>query len=257
MKQIEASFSVSPRILDHLGIAAYNSLRKCLAELAANSYMKVRLARLSKDLQLPATDVIRRHLHKALPQLPDFRVFVNEVECTAEDVTGERHAFAQDIAGVGNVGGFYIVSNSRQSSPGLSIRVRGRLVTEPSLFGLDTRAHGCFTAEKIVGEINADFLDPEGSAGHIHGLINTSRDGFLEDSPIVQGLIRWAQDFLKEVIQGVDTNEQKNVQTNFSTDQEYENASIECRPMLEALLERSWRALFPNSAMLLTKKQKI
>lgn len=329
MKQIEASFSVSPRILDHLGIAAYNSLRKCLAELAANSYdadatnvsislpdaiddsafidmedngvgmsdkdvresylfigrdrrkegdktksgrlvigskgigklagfgvagrmeitawkdgtqvafildretfddmtalasfkipitctpsshksgMKVRLARLSKDLQLPASDVIRRHLHKALPQLPDFRVFVNEVECTAEDVTGERHAFAQDIAGVGNVGGFYIVSNSRQSSPGLSIRVRGRLVTEPSLFGLDTRAHGFFTAEKIVGEINADFLDPEGSAGHIHGLINTSRDGFLEDSPIVQGLIRWAQDFLKEVIQGVDANEQK------------------------------------------------
>ncbi len=171
--------------------------------------MKVRLARLSKDLQLPASDVIRRHLHKALPQLPDFRVFVNEVECTAEDVTGERHAFAQDIAGVGNVGGFYIVSNSRQSSPGLSIRVRGRLVTEPSLFGLDTRAHGFFTAEKIVGEINADFLDPEGSAGHIHGLINTSRDGFLEDSPIVQGLIRWAQDFLKEVIQGVDANEQK------------------------------------------------
>ena len=329
MKQIEASFSVSPRILDHLGIAAYNSLRKCLAELAANSYdadatnvsislpdaiddsafidmedngvgmsdkdvresylfigrdrrkegdktksgrlvigskgigklagfgvagrmeitawkdgtqvafildretfddmtalasfkipitctpsshksgMKVRLARLSKDLQLPASDVIRRHLHKALPQLPDFRVFVNEVECTAEDVTGERHAFAQDIAGVGNVGGFYIVSNSRQSSPGLSIRVRGRLVTEPSLFGLDTRAHGFFTAEKIVGEINADFLDPKGSAGHIHGLINTSRDGFLEDSPIVQGLIRWAQDFLKEVIQGVDANEQK------------------------------------------------
>ena len=38
MKQVEASFSVSPRILDHLGIAAYNSLRKCLAELAANSY---------------------------------------------------------------------------------------------------------------------------------------------------------------------------------------------------------------------------
>ena len=29
---------VSPRILDHLGISAYNSLRKCLAELAANSY---------------------------------------------------------------------------------------------------------------------------------------------------------------------------------------------------------------------------
>jgi hypothetical protein len=171
--------------------------------------MKVRLARLSKDLQLPAPDLIRRHLHKALPQRPDFRVFVNEVECTAEDVAGERHEIAQDIAGVGNLRGFYIVSNSRQQSPGLSIRVRGRLVTEPSLFGLDTRTHGFFTAEKIVGEINADFLDPEGSVGHIHGLINTSRDGFLEDSPIVQGLMEWAKGFLKEVIQGVDAKEQK------------------------------------------------
>lgn len=328
MKQIEASFSVSPRILDHLGVAAYNSLRKCLAELAANSYdadatsvsislpdaisdaalidiedngigmteidvresylfigrdrrkggdrsktgrlvigskgigklagfgvatrmeittwkdgtqvtfaldresfddmaalasfkipiicspsshangMKVRLARLSKDLQLPEASLMRRHLHKALPQRPDFRVFVNEVECTAEDVAGERHEFSQNVTGVGTVRGFYIVSNSRQQSPGLSIRVRGRLVTEPSLFGLDTRAHGFFTAEKIVGEINADFLDPEGSVGHIHGLINTSRDGFLEDSPIVQGLMVWAQSFLKEVIQGVDATEQ-------------------------------------------------
>jgi len=34
----EARIKVSPRILDHLGVSAYNSLRKCLAELAANSY---------------------------------------------------------------------------------------------------------------------------------------------------------------------------------------------------------------------------
>lgn len=329
MKQIEAQFSVSPRILDHLGIAAYNSLRKCLAELAANSYdadatkvsvtlpdtinedafidiedngsgmsekdvcdnylfigrdrrkdgdktskgrlvigskgigklagfgvasrmevttwkdgtqvtftldresfddmqalsaskisitsattahkngTRIRLARLSKDLQLPDATALRRHLHKALPERPDFRVFVNDVECTAEDVPGERQEILQLIPAAGTVKGFYIIANSRQTSPGLSIRVRGRLITEPSLFGLDTRAHGFFTAEKIVGELNADFLDPEGSSGHIHGLINTSRDGFLEDSPIVKALQQWAQSFLKGIIQGVDAKEQK------------------------------------------------
>lgn len=329
MKQIEAQFLVSPRILDHLGIAAYNSLRKCLAELAANSYdadatkvsvtlpdvinedafidiedngtgmsekavcdnylfigrdrrkdgdktsngrlvigskgigklagfgvasrmevatwkdgtqvtftldrenfddmqalsaskipitcaptshkngTRIRLARLSKDLQLPDAIVLRRHLHKALPERPDFRVFVNNVECTADDVPGERQEISQLIPAAGTVKGFYIIANSRQAAPGLSIRVRGRLITEPSLFGLDTRAHGFFTAEKIVGELNADFLDPEGSSGHIHGLINTSRDGFLEDSPIVKALQQWAQSFLKEIIQGVDAKEQK------------------------------------------------
>jgi HSP90 family molecular chaperone len=33
-----AYFKFSPRILDHLGISAYNSVQKCLSELAANSY---------------------------------------------------------------------------------------------------------------------------------------------------------------------------------------------------------------------------
>src|SRR5439155_22949543 len=31
-------FRFSPRILDHLGLSAYNSVPKCLVELVANSY---------------------------------------------------------------------------------------------------------------------------------------------------------------------------------------------------------------------------
>lgn len=38
MQKDTASFKISPRILDHLGISAYNSLKKCLAELCTNSY---------------------------------------------------------------------------------------------------------------------------------------------------------------------------------------------------------------------------
>ena len=38
MAGIKAEFTFSPRILEHLGISAYNSVRKCLAELVANSY---------------------------------------------------------------------------------------------------------------------------------------------------------------------------------------------------------------------------
>ena len=38
MGTIQAGFVFSSRILEHLGIAAYNSVRKCLAELVANSY---------------------------------------------------------------------------------------------------------------------------------------------------------------------------------------------------------------------------
>lgn len=99
---------------------------------------------------------------------------------------------------------------------------------EPSLFGLDTRTHGFFTAEKIVGEINAEFLDPEGHEGGRHDLIKISRDGFLEDSEVVQKFQTWAIDFIRKVITGVDE-----VETKKRTDALMETPEIKCR--LEAL----------------------
>ncbi len=83
------------------------------------------------------------------------------------------------------------------------------MVTEPSLFGIDTQSHGFFTSERIVGEINADFLDPESAPNGTKSLISTSRDRLLEDSPIVIAVESWARDFLDKVIQGIDAKEKK------------------------------------------------
>jgi hypothetical protein len=171
----------------------------------------LRLARMGSELHLPSDDVIRRHLFRTLPKTHNFSIFLNNVECTSDDVPGERSEFAHVIDGVGKVAGFYVVANVRQTSPGLAVRVRGRIVKEPTLFGLDTRTHGFFTAEKIIGEINADFLDPESGDPKVptQELINTSRDGFLTDSPIVKKFDAWVQNFLKTVVQGVDKTETK------------------------------------------------
>ena len=327
MNTVKGEFTFSPRILDHLGITAYNSVRKCLAELVANSYdadasnvsislpdvidensvitisdngvgmstedlqkkflyigrdrrldgdrtlgnrlvigskgigklagfgiaerihvstrhdgvlstisidrealeavdeltkhpfdiavtktdtangTSISLCQLHPRLHLPNADVVRRHLHHAMPIGPNFSVSVNEVECTAEDIHGEKSQFSQAIEGIGEVTGFYIIANVRQAAPGLAVRVRGRLVQEPSLFGLDTRSHGFFTAEKIAGEINAEFLDPENPAVERHDLIKTSRDGFLEDSEVVKRFNEWAAAFVKQVVQGIDRGE--------------------------------------------------
>jgi hypothetical protein len=168
---------------------------------------RIRLLRLNPDLHLPSADVIRRHLYRALPKSADFRVFVNDVECTSEDVAGSRAEFAESIEGVGEVKGFYIIANSRQDAPGLAVRVRGRIVKESSLFGLNTRAHGFFTAEKVVGEVHANFLDPEDGVVGRQDLLNTTRDGFLEDSPTVKKFDDWAQGFLRKIIQGVESSE--------------------------------------------------
>lgn len=329
MPSIQAELTFAPRILEHLGISAYNSLRKCLAELVANAYdadatevritlpdtvdensmitvsdngtgmsptdlsekflyvarnrreegersendrlligskgigklagfgiaSRVRvvtrrnreqsaltidkdvleslktlsqhkfdivvsaterpngttleLSDLHEGLHLPAADVLRRHLYRVMPSGPDFRMLVNDVECTAEDILGEKSQFSETIDGVGTVTGYYIIANQRQKVPGLAVRVRGRIVLEPSLFGLDTRAHGFFTAEKVAGEMNAEFLDPEKTEGERHDLIKTSRDGFLEDSATVQQFNEWASTFVRKIVQGVDASESR------------------------------------------------
>jgi len=121
---------------------------------------KLRLFQLNSGLALPTQESIRRHLFRVLPAAANFTICVNGIECSAEDVQGVRHAIAAKIPKVGSVKGFYIVANARQPRPGLAVRVRGRIVKEPSLYGLDTRTHGFFTAEKVVGEINAEFFDP-------------------------------------------------------------------------------------------------
>ena len=109
-----------------------------------------------------------------------FKIIVNGVECTPEDVPGERHEFSEDLEGVGPISGYYIIANARQPTPVLAVRVRKRIVKEPSLFGVDTRSHGFFTAEKIIGEIHAEFLDSEDGAQSKRDLITPPAMVFLK-----------------------------------------------------------------------------
>ncbi len=170
---------------------------------------RIELLKLHEQLNIPTQDEIRRNLYINMPKKPDFKMLVNEVECSAQDVAGERHEFSAEIKDLGKVSGYYIIALSRQRSPGLSVRVRERIVQEPSLFGLDTRAHGFFTAEKVVGEIRAEFLDPETTAGNSMGLINTTRDGFIEETSVMRIFNDWTSAFIRGIVQGADESEQK------------------------------------------------
>ena len=140
-------------------------------------------------------DKLRQHLFKVLPNSRDFKVKVNNVRCSAEDVRGKKIPISKKIDGLGNIQGFYVIADVRQKQPGAVIRVRNRVVIEPSLFGLEKRSHFSFSAEKIVGEINADFLDP---------FVNTSRDNFLAEAEEVQLLNKYLHVFFKNVIDEIE-----------------------------------------------------
>ena len=327
--KVKGSFTVSPRILDHFGIAAYNSIKKSLVELCSNSYdadaTEIRItlpdeinnkseiiiedngigmtteefqskylhvgrdrreagdvtdkgrqvignkgigklagfgiARLIKietrrqgvvttaqldrkkfeknlntsrfnvesyqsdipgetgtrlilqnlfpDLTIPKNDVLRRYLRKHLPDAPEFRIFVNNQECTSEDVVGNKMEFEEKIEDLDKkVTGFYIIANSNQGEgTGLSVRVRGRLVTKPSLFDARLDSFTQRISTRFVGEICADFLD-DSSNKDFGSLINTARDGFIEDNEIVEAFNEWVRSFIKKTLK---EENQKNI----------------------------------------------
>ena len=108
---------------------------------------EVRLVELLDDITLVDEEKLRSYLARHLPARAGWRIFVNGVECSAEDIPGERHEFVDTIKGHGKVKGYYIVATDRRSlEPGFAIRVRDRVVAEASLFGLISRRMGISTS---------------------------------------------------------------------------------------------------------------
>lgn len=204
----QSTITMDREVLDSLESLTSSKLGINVSKTQHVAGTKIELLKLHEQLRLPTADEIRTSLFVNMPKKPDFRIHVNGTECSAEDVVGDRNEFAEELPGLGKITGYYVIAESRQKSPGLAVRVRDRIVQEPSLFGLDTRAHGFFTAEKIAGEIRAEFLDPEDSSNR-RDLIKTTRDGFLDEASVVRTFNDWAGAFVSRIVQGADESQQR------------------------------------------------
>jgi len=178
----------------------FNLLSDCLLNIetrktSQKSGTQLILSNLSNKLKPIQPSALREHIFKVLPHINDFIVKVNGVICSAKDIPGKKIKINHTFDGIGTISGYYVVADVRQKHPGVSIRVRRRMVTEPSLFGLEKRSHFSFSAEKIVGEINADFLDP---------FINTSRDNFLAEIDEVQIVYEYLHSFFQNVVDEIE-----------------------------------------------------
>lgn len=149
---------------------------------------------------------LRAYLARHLPARAGWSVIVNNKECTPRDIPGERYAFIDHIPGHGTVAGYYIVASDRRAlEPGFSVRIRGRVVQEPSLFGLNQQTHGFFNLVRITGELEPDFIDPvEGERSQLDQfVIDTSRSGFNHEDPAVQALESYAKEKLEAIASGL------------------------------------------------------
>jgi hypothetical protein len=178
----------------------FKTLSECKIEIVSTKTNKKKgttliLSNLSEQLKPVDSNQLREYLFKTLPIIRDFTVKVNNIPCSAEDIKGNKFQIKHTFEGIGKITGYYIIADTRQKNPGLVVRVRKRVVTEPSLFGIEKRSHFSFSGEKIVGEVNADFLDD---------YINTSRDNFLEEIEEVQIFSLYLQEFLQQIVDGIE-----------------------------------------------------
>lgn len=135
---------------------------------------------------------------------PDFRISVNNIWQSAKSIPGERFTIKEAIPDCGEVTGFYTVAEKATyvRTPGFIVRVRGRCVLGPTVFDVFTsgQRQAVFTTSKIIGEINADFLDPEMPiASYDEFIITTPRDNFNESDPKFLKLKDWAEKKLRQI----------------------------------------------------------
>jgi len=179
---------------------------KTTATRRVRSGTEVRLTDFIEGTPPIDTEKLRGYLARHLPVQPSWMVRLNGRECTPEAIPGERHLIDDNIEGFGRVRGYYVVASDRRGlTPGMSVRVRGRVVAEPSLFGISQQAHGFFNIVRIVGELAPDFIDPVGKlqTRREQFVINTARSGFNPEDPAVQALEAYARAKLQTIAAGL------------------------------------------------------
>ena len=174
-------------------------IETCQLQERSPTGTQIILKELKQDLSVPDKTFLRRYLRNNLPKYQNFKIFVDNIECTVEDIPGKKYDIDETIDSLNKpIKGYYIIATSNQADPGLAVRVRGRLVTKPSFFGSPFDSFTGYISKKFTGELYADFLD-EGN-GKFQSLINTSRTGFIEENKTVEKFNSWTKDYLKKVL---------------------------------------------------------
>ena len=227
----ETSFTLDREKLDLIDdLSEFEIVARTRSITRSGSGTEVKLTDLLDDIKTVDEAKLRAYLARHLPARKGWSIKVNGNEAKPEDIPGERFEFSDTIDGFGKVTGYYVVASDRRSlQPGFAIRIRDRVVQEPTLFGLNQQTHGYFNLVRIIGELNPDFLDPvEGTQSRRDKfVINTSRSGFNPEDEGVQALEEYAARKLVTIAAGLAS--QRN--------QERKKAAIKRNPDFETRLK--------------------
>ena len=153
---------------------------------------------------------LRAFLVREFGLTKDFNIYVNNQKLEPYDIKGEQRQIKDTIDGLGGVAGNIVIADSPRDvkKPGIITYVRGRAIEGPTLYDINTPSHYFNVANRIIGEINADFLDPDEPEKIIDEyMISTSRDGFNKSHPKYQEYKHWVENILKEISRELEKNQ--------------------------------------------------
>ncbi|MBB3999090.1 ATP-binding protein [Aureimonas pseudogalii] len=153
----------------------------------------VTLSALEDRLNFPVADKLREILVREYARQDDFSVSVNGKKLTIEDVPGTTSRAAENLPAAGAVDLRFTVAGGKgkHGRPGIVVRVDGKSVGEPSMFGLeeDEDIPGKL-ARRVFGEIEVNGNDDFVAADW--GGLNESSKAYAEIAEFVRRQVKAA-----------------------------------------------------------------
>jgi len=189
-KKCQFSFNTSQldNMIDIEDLPIELEVSECNSELHGT---RITLLSLRQSLTFPSPDRLRQLLLQEYGRENGFLIFVNDKQLGVEDVKGSYSSHRQDLQKIGLVNLNFTVLNHQEKmrSPGISIRVDGKIVGNPSFFGLDqAEDFPSKLLNKIYGEIEVDGLYEDVTADW--GALVENSDGYRILQEYVQPILR-------------------------------------------------------------------
>jgi hypothetical protein len=137
----------------------------------------VSLRELNQRLSFPQVDRLKQLLILEYGREPDFSITVNGELVGLIHVPGEAHTESASLPAVGNIKLFFKVTDPKHPirNSGIAIRVVGKIVGNPTVFGLnDDEEIPKGMLRRVYGEVEADGLYSDVTAGW-NAIIETSK----------------------------------------------------------------------------------
>jgi hypothetical protein len=210
---------------------------------------RVRLFDLLEHAHTVEVAALRGFLTAEFGLTTGFSIYVNKQKLSPSDIDGEERIIKDDIADLGTVTARVKIATRVKDvvRPGLIVYVRGRAIEGPTLYDINTPSHHFRVANRIVGEVNADFLDPDEPKDLLDTyIISTSRDGFNKSNPKYIKFKAWAEKQLAAISRELEKQQAKERIDAIEKNPTVQRALKELPAELRARFEESIHSLIPR-----------